>query len=340
MHMKKRMIIAATFSLFIILMMVGFYNMRFSQPDKEISQEQLVIVSPHPVEFIKPLINEFESGTGIKCKVTQCGTAKALEAIREDENIDILWGGSILSVGENEGVFLPYKTSNTYYFGEEFKNPGEGITCFSEVPSIIMVNSDLAGDITIDGYEDLLKPELKGKIAFADPSKSSSSFEHLTNMLYDMGDGNPENGWDFVEKFIGQLDGELSDSSSRVYEGVSSGKYYVGLTFEEAAVTMIKKNKHVKIVYMSEGVLLSPDGIYINSKTRNEENARRFVDFMTAYDTQNFISKKLGRRSIRTDIEDSELVKPRKELNKIKVDKETVACKKQEWIEKFSAMMQ
>ena len=50
-----------------------------------------------------------------------------------------------------------------------------------------MINTDLIGDIKITGYEDLLQPELKGKIAFADPTKSSSSYEHLVNMLYAMG---------------------------------------------------------------------------------------------------------------------------------------------------------
>src|SRR5690625_6653663 len=47
--------------------------------------------------------------------------------------------------------------------------------------------SDLIGDIEINGYKDLLNPELKGKIAAADPASSSSAFAQLTNMLLAMG---------------------------------------------------------------------------------------------------------------------------------------------------------
>ena len=38
---------------------------------------------------------------------------------------------------------------------------------------------------------DLLKPELKGRIASPTLSTSSSAYEHLINMLYAMGDGEP-----------------------------------------------------------------------------------------------------------------------------------------------------
>ena len=62
-----------------------------------------------------------------------------------------------------------------------------------------MVNTKLIGNIKVEGYQDLLNPALKGKIAFADPSKSSSSFEHVVNILYAMGKGDPEKGWSFVQ---------------------------------------------------------------------------------------------------------------------------------------------
>ncbi len=42
-----------------------------------------------------------------------------------------------------------------------------------------------------------------------DPSTSSSASEHLINMLYAMGDGDPEKGWDYVRKFCENLDGVL-----------------------------------------------------------------------------------------------------------------------------------
>ena len=100
-----------------------------------------------------------------------------------------------------------------------------------------MINTDLIGDIEVNGYADLLNPELKGKIVFADPQASSSSFEHLVNMLYAMGTDGQPNGWDYVREFCKQLPNGCVNSSSAVYKGVADGEYAVGLTFEQGAAT-------------------------------------------------------------------------------------------------------
>lgn len=81
-------------------------------------------------------------------------------------------------------LFAAYQTENEPYVRSEFKNTEGNLIRFTDVPSVIMVNTDLLGNETIEGYEDLLKPEFYGKIAFADPNISSSSLEQLINMLY------------------------------------------------------------------------------------------------------------------------------------------------------------
>lgn len=303
------------------------------------AENKIVVVSPHPIEFMKPLVSEFEAQTGITVEVIRCGTSEAVSRIQDGEKIDVLWGGSVLSVGSYEDLFLPYTTENEKSFYSEYRNAGNALTCFTDVPSILMVNTDLLGDMEIDGYEDLLNPALAGKIAYASPVKSSSSFEHLTNMLYAMGDGDPDKGWGYVEKFSSQLSGKLLESSSDVYQGVASGKFVVGLTFEEAAITMLKGGKHVKVVYMEEGVVSTPDGIYINKNAENPDGAAAFVDFMTDVDTQHYIATDLGRRSVREDVNSSALVKAKEDIRLLQVDKDKVLKDRSEWVDKFMSYM-
>ncbi len=298
-------------------------------------EEKLVVVSPHPIEFMIPLIHEFENETDISVELRSCGTSVAIDSIVNRKDVDIMWGGSVLSVGPYLDNFYQYETPNKAEYMDVFKNEGSSVTCFSDVPSVLMVNNDLIGDIEITGYADLLNPVLKGKIAFADPGRSSSSFEHLVNMLYAMGNGNPDEGWGYVKKFTQQLDGELLDSSSLVYQGVANGKYAVGLTFEEAAVTMLKSDKHVSIVYMKEGVVSTPDGIYISKDSDRIENAKKFADFMTSKDAQQYMASDLGRRSVRKDVESSSLVVPRYKMNNLPVDRNKVISEKDKWIEEF-----
>ena len=300
---------------------------------------KLVVASPHPVDFVKPLINEFEIETGIEVELINCSSSEAISLIENGEDVDVMWGGSVLSVGKNTDNFYDYKCKSYDKIYPSYQNIENGITCFTDVPSILIVNTDIVGSLNITGYKDLLDPNLKGKIAFANPGNSSSSFEHLVNMLYAMGNSNPEEGWDFVASFIEQLDGNICGSSSEVYEGVANGKNVVGLTFEEAALTMLGTDKHVKIVYMSEGVVSTCDGIYINKNTQKLDESKAFVDFMTSYDTQSFIAKNLGRRSVRTDVSNAPAVLSKDQINMIEVDRDTVISQKSQWIEKFNEML-
>ena len=213
--------------------------------------------------------------------------------------------------------------------------PDGKITGFTLVPSVIMVNTKLAGNIKIEGYQDLLNPALKGKIAFADPSKSSSSFEHLVNILYAMGKGDPEKGWGFVESLAKNLDGKLLSGSSAVYKGVADGEYTVGLTFEEGAATYVKSKAPVKIVYMNEGVIVKADGEAIIKGAKNLENAKKFIDFVSSKDTQTMIAQNLNRRSVRKDVPPSEGLAPLTQIKVIKDNTDVVNKNKRQWLEKF-----
>ena len=194
-------------------------------------------------------------------------------------------------------LFENYTSANEDHVQPAFKNTEGPLTRFTDIPSVIMVNTNLIGDIKVEGYEDLLNPALKGKIATADPSKSSSSYEHLVNMLYAMGQGDPDKGWDYVQKLCENLDGKLLSGSSAVYKGVADGEYAVGLTFEEGGAKYVADGAPVKLVYMKEGVISKPDGIYIIKNAKHMENAKKFIDFITSKEAQTLITQKLTTAS-------------------------------------------
>lgn len=306
--------------------------------DASSGSNELVIYCPHPLEFINPLVDEFETQTGISVEVVAAGTGELLKRVESEQGNplgDIFWGGSISTMKPSKDLFEDYQSVNEDAVYDDMKNVEGSLTRFTNIPSVIMVNTDLIGDIKIEGYEDLLNPELKGKIAHCDPSKSSSSYEHLINMLYAMGNGNPEDGWDYVEKLCENLDGKLLSGSSAVYKGVADGEYTVGLTFEEGGAKYVADGAPVKLVYMKEGVISKPDGVYIIKDAKNMENAKKFIDFVTGKDAQTIIIEKLNRRSVRKDVPAPNGLEKLENINLIKDDEELVVEKKQEWLDKF-----
>ena len=121
-----------------------------------------------------------------------------------------------------------------------------------------MVNNDLVDElgIEINGYADLLQPELKGKIIMADPSASSSAYRQFHTILALMGDEfGDDKSWEYLDQLIANTDGVITTSSSTVFKSVISGEYVVGLTYENIVQMQIEQNgaDNITLVYPVEG---------------------------------------------------------------------------------------
>lgn len=317
-----------------VMVAAGFAGVSQAQT----ASKKLVVYCPHPLVFIEPIVKKFEAVTGVQTEVVAAGTGellKRVEAEAANPLTDVMWGGTLSVLEPSKKFFETYQSPEAASFVDEAKDPDGKITGFTLVPSVLMVNTKLIGNIKVEGYQDLLNPALKGKIAFADPSKSSSSFEHVVNMLYAMGKGDPEKGWAFVQELAKNLDGKLLSGSSAVYKGVADGEYTVGLTFEEGAATYVKSKAPVKIVYMNEGVISKADGTAIVKGAKNLENAKKFVDFVSSKETQTMIAAQLNRRSVRKDVPPGEGLMPLPQIKLIKDNTEVVNKSKRQWLEKF-----
>ena len=302
------------------------------------ASKKLVVYCPHPLVFIEPLVKKFEATTGIQTEVVAAGTGELLKRIEAEAANplgDVMWGGSRSTLSSSKKFFEVYHSPEEAAFYQDGKVPAGKVTPFTQIPSVLMVNTKLIGNIKVESYQDLLNPALKGKIAHADPSKSSSSFEHLINMLYAMGKGDPEKGWSYVESFAKNLGGKLLSGSSAVYKGVADGEYTVGLTFEEGAATYVKSKAPVKIVYMKEGVISKADGSAIIKGAKNMDNAKKFIDFLSGKEAQTLIAQQLNRRSVRKDVATAEGLAPMSSINLIQDNEDLVAKNKRPWLEKF-----
>jgi len=300
--------------------------------------DKLVIYCPHPLTFINPLVSEFEKQSGIKVEVVAAGSGELLKRVESEKANplgDIFWGGSLGTMKPKANLFENYTSINEDKIQQAFKNTEGPLTRFTDIPSVIMVNTNLIGDIKVEGYEDLLNPKLKGKIAFCDPAKSSSSYEHLINMLYAMGKGDPDKGWDYVKALCANLGGKLLSGSSAVYKGVADGEYAVGCTFEEGGAKYVADGAPVKLIYMKEGVISKPDGVYIIKNAKNMENSKKFIDFITSKDAQTIIVQQLHRRSVRDDVAPPKGLIEKAQINIINDDEKVVVANQRQWLDKF-----
>ena len=328
----KKIIIFALLSLTIMISI-------FSCSKKEENTNSLVIYTPATRFFIDRLVEDFkQKNPDINVEIIIAGTAEIIKRIDAEKNNplgDIFFAANENILKYNSALFEEYVSTNADNIYDDYRSKEKYITGFMLSPSVLIVNTNLIKDVKIEGYADLLNPALKGQIAFNDPTTSSSSFEQLVNMLYAMGNGNPDNGWEYVQKLYANLDGKLLSSSSAVYKGVADSEYAVGLTFESAAANYIHTGSPIEVVYMKEGVLTKAHSMAIIKDAKHLENAKRFVDYVTSYDAQKIINDELFTRAIIKNLEGSQILIPLEQINDIKEDEETVDANKDAWLEKF-----
>ena len=263
-------------------------------------------------EILDKLEPAFEEKTGIDVQFVSFASAEGFakaQAERDDPQCDVLNCGGWAEIHSDEDLFEPYENAHYNEYPEEVRDPSHLSQCMDGNTSVIIYNSDVC-PIEIKGYKDLLDPRLKGHIAFGNAIKSNSAYYHLENMLLAMGSDpehqgvDTEQGWEFVEKFLGNLDGKIIDSSSAVYKGVASGEYWVGLTYDVGGLKVINDGAdNVKLVCMEEGVVTKTSGPGIIKNCKHPENAKAFVDYVTSKEWHEILVTVPGQMSLRTDIE-------------------------------------
>ncbi|HQD50543.1 MAG TPA: ABC transporter substrate-binding protein [Defluviitaleaceae bacterium] len=306
-------------------------------------EDVLVVYTARSEELNRAVISEFERETGIKVELVTAGTGELLKRVEsEKENPlgDILWAADRTMLESSKDLFMEYVSGEDANMMEGFQNTtGYFSPAFAD-PPVLIVNTDLKGDIEINGFEDLLNPALKGKIAFGDPVNSSSAFQALVAMLYAMGENNDpmsDQAWEFVDKFIANLDGKMANSSSQVYKGVAEGEYIVGLTWEDPAAKYVKEGANVEVVFPEEGTIFPGESVQIIKNCKHPENAKKFVDFMLSEPIQNKVGTELTVRPLRKNAQLADYMTPQNQIQLVpNYDEGWVAENKLEITNKFS----
>ncbi len=308
------------------------------EPTEE-ATDKLVIYTPNSEGIINAVIPLFEQKYGVEVELIQAGTGELMTRLQSEVSApyaDVMFGGSKSQFAANPDIFQEYVSENDQYVLEAYRNTSGYMTSYVLDGSVLIVNTDLIGDIELNGYADLLNPELKGKIATADPSASSSAFAQLTNALLAMGGYESEESWEYVKALVEQWDGKIASGSSAVYKSVAAGEMVVGLSYEDPCATLVKDGANVKIVYPEEGAVYLPATMAVVKGAQNIVNAKLFIDFVISEEVQNIFGSTLTNRPVREGAATADYMTPMADIKVLVEDQDYVSANKAAIVERYT----
>lgn len=279
-------------------------------------EQRLVVYTSHKEEVYRPIIREFEERTGIWVELVTGGSYELLEQIEAEKDApraDVMFGGGVESLESYRRLFQPTRCAHWSQITESLRQPEDCWTPFSALPLVLIYNTKLVDASQLQGWEDLTRPEFRGKIAFADPTKSGSSFTAVTTVELCCGE-------DVMQALAGNLDGCQLSSSGEVLTAVADGEALVGVTLEETALQRIAAGDNLALVYPREGTSCVPDGTALIAGAPHRENAEKFLDFTLSREVQQLLGSRFYRRSVRSDVAAANSLPAMETLNLVDYD--------------------
>ena len=322
----------------------------------EETEEELTLYSSTSETNLQILLPEFEKATGIKVNYIYDSTGNIVTRIKneaENPQADVVWLPEANILADTQ-YFENYVSSNNNLYEDAFKNTTGYATNVNYAIPVLIYNSNMVTN-PITGYSSLLRPELKGKIAFGDATSSSSAYNHLENMILAMGEGanndekiESDEAWDFVEDFLNNLDKKIITSSNVTLTGVVNGEYAVGLSWDTKGYEAIKAKlegdtayANIEVVYMSEGVVAKNSSVAIIKGTKKLDLTKKFVDWMSSREGQDVIGEKLdGAHPILATAKLADYKKSDTPLNYIPITTAWASSNKQNVLNRYTEVYQ
>jgi iron(III) transport system substrate-binding protein len=291
---------------------------------------KVVVYTSNDSNLNRFVFEAFTKETGIEVESVEAGSGVVFRRIaseRERPLGDIVWGVSRTLLRANKALLAPYAFKNKDAVPAMFRDSDDLWLGTNVHLLVILQNTKLIpADAGPKGWNDLLDPKWKGKIAFTDPANSGSAYSNLT-MLAQLW-GNNDAAWDKVGQLLANT--KVLNRSTLVFQGVGSGEFALGMSLEYAGYQWSSNGAPVKVIYPQDGTIAQMEGVAIIKGGPNAENAKAFADYVSRKDNREKILGFAFRRAARGDLDLAKLPGQMPQLADIKL----IDYDEDAWVEK------
>ena len=322
--------------LLVALMALSIFAQGASEGEAE--KQNLVIYSAASEGEAEKLTQEFNKlYPNIEVTVIRAGSGDLVTRVKTE------WpkpeGDVILLMGTENldqiyDMLMPYKCASDDKIAPEYKDSKSDVPKYhaTSMPlQAIMYNTDLlTAEEAPKSWKDLADPKYKGKIVLANPASSGSAYAQLymMNKLY---------GMDFVKQVVANT--TYVASSTAGPDSVARGEYAITVTGEANIGKKINAGDPVAYVLAEEGTGFRIEGSAILANCKNEDAAKKFIDFMTTKEAFEIVRTECYRRAVSTEIPGPEGLPALSEMKFFEYNAVDAAANKKALVAEFNSLL-
>ena len=306
------------------------------------AKQKVVVYSPHGREMLEPFQQRFAAvHPEIELQTLDMGSQEILDRVRAERanpQADLWWGAphTMFIKAAADGLLQPYQPTWKAHLPAARHDAQDFWYGQYLTPSVIVYNSEaLTAQTAPQDWDELLKPEWKGKILIRNPLESGTMRTFFAAMI--LGAPSVDEGFAWLQKL---------DANTKGYPP-NPALLHRQMAKQEGVVTIwalrdveIQKRTHgypFGYVLPRSGSPVVLDAIALVKGAPHADAAKVFYEFATAREQMLWAAEQFDCMPARTDIKPAELpARMPKQVKEIKLDWAQVEANTKTWMDRWN----
>ena len=255
---------------------------------------QVVLYTSIDQPMAAVVVRAFEAKTGVRVVLVtdteatkSIGLAERLRAERDNVQADVWWGNEPFHTIRlaDEGLFEPYPTPGANDVPDLFKDPQHRWTG-NGIRARVLAGHEMLDMNAPMGLNDLLNPELRGKVALARPVASTTG-GHVGALYVLWG----EEKFDAFFRALHANELKVLGGNSNVAQAVGDGTITLGLTDNDDVANVRAEGGKLNLKLPDQqdgqiGTLAIPTTVALVRGARQPELAKQLIDYLVSNDVE------------------------------------------------------
>jgi iron(III) transport system substrate-binding protein len=245
---------------------------------------------------IQPIMDAFNTQTGINGKYTRISTSKFLPTVLTEYQAgklmaDVLQAPlPVMQMLKAQGVLAPYKSEVAASY-PTWTQKDDQIQVFGiEYVALIYNKEQVKKSDVPKRYEDLTDPKWKNKIVMANPATHATTISWLVGLKENVFKSDAD--WMAFLKGLAANRPMFVKSFGPTPAPIESGEKLIGISMPKYIIT--KAPAPLDWARIDQPLLGTPRGIALSSSAKNPNAAKLFIDFWLSKKAMGMLSSKVG----------------------------------------------